>query len=605
MEGEVVMVRLGADEEGMVADIEEQGSSYVELKPSTTLLVPLELMEGQDGLVDSSQLGLCELPQTVEPDDRKSETNSGFSLMLDMDEDGDKDAGTLSMENDVQFADPLTLSPAVEDGDELVEKPEVIVLGTDDQDPVLSAEAAEEEQRGEMDVFDGVDGQIESELADLQSENIEANHEAEDAKDPLVAELVMVAEDQESAGFLLSVPAPVEELQVVVDVKDSTAEKDAAEEVMEEEEDKPAPAEDLEEPEENGPVDTDTEIASSAQTEAVVEENEQELKASVETDEENREEIKMETETKRRGRGRLRKQKDVEEEKQTEPEEQPVPETPSSLRKKKAASTPTRRTTRGRTVSFISPVTEEAEEPQVDGKVEEAETSTLVPASPSRTPRKTRQNKEITVRVSTPRRSTRNSQPEPPKGQEEQEEAMDNDTSVASTSKASSPARRRASQRAAQTRASKSGSEEEEIKEVQEDAVINTRSSRRTPAKTPTPAKGRTTQGNTPRRSSRKIPSSSEKVAPTTLEILKEEKEPEEAFDSPDTRTSRKTKTEASETDAALLEEEENTKQQVSSPGRTTRRSNRNTLNVYPQVRIQKCSHLILFTSSHVDWLFL
>ena len=593
MEGEVVMVRLGADEEGMVADIEEQGSSYVELKPSTTLLVPLELMEGQDGLVDSSQLGLCELPQTVEPGDPKSETNSGFSLMLDMDEDGDKDAGTLPMENDVQFTDALTLSPAVDDSDELVEKPNVIVLGADDQDPVLSGEAAEEEQRGEMDVFDGLDGQIESELADLQSENIEANHEAEDVKDPLEAELVMVAEDQESAGFLLSVPAPVEELEVVVDVRDSMAEKDAAEEVMEDDEDKPATAEVQEKPEENGAVDTDTEIASSTQTEAVVDEKDQELKASVETDEENREESKMETETKRRGRGRLRKQKDVEE------EEQPVPETPSSLRKKKAASTPTRRTTRGRTVSFISPV---AEEPQVDGKVEEAETSTLVPASPSRTPRKTRQNKESTVRVNTPRRSTRNSQPAPPKGQEE---AVDNDTSVASTSKASSPARRRASQRAAPTQSSKSGSEEEEIKEVQEDEVINTRSSRRTPAKTPTPAKRRTTQGNTPRRSSRKIPSSSEKVAPTTLEILEEEKEPEEVLATPATRTSRKTKPEASETEPALLEEEENKKQQVSSPGRTTRRSNRNTLNVYPQVKIQKSSRIILFPSSHVDWLCL
>ncbi|KAM8762329.1 uncharacterized protein ahctf1 isoform 3-T4 [Acanthopagrus schlegelii] len=580
MEGEVVMVRLGADEEGMVADIEEQGSSYMELKPSTTLLVPLELMEGQDGLVDSSQLGLCELPQTVEPGDPKSETNSGFSLMLDMDEDGNKDAGTLPMENDVQFTDALTLSPEVDDSDELVEKPNVIVLGADDQDPVLSGEAAEEEQRGEMDVFDGLDGQIESELADLQSENIEANHEAEDVKDPLEAELVMVAEDQESAGFLLSVPAPVEELEVVVDVKDSMAEKDAAEEVMEDEEDKPATAEVQEKPEENGAVDTDTDIPSSAQTEAVVDEKEQELKASVEMDEENREESKMETETKRRGRGRLRKQKDVEEEEQTVPEEQPVTETPSSLRKKKAASTPTRRTTRGRTVSFISPVAEEAEEPQVDRKVEEAETSTLVPASPSRTPRKTRQNQESTVRVNTPRRSTRNSQPAPPKGQEE---AMDNDTSVASTSKASSPARRRASQRAAPTQSSKSGSEEEEIKEAQEDEVINTRSSRRTPAKTPTPAKRRTTEGNTPRRSSRKIPSSSEKVAPTTLEILEEEKEPEEVLATPATRTSRKTKTEASETEPALLEEEENKKQQVSSPGRTTRRSNRNTLNVYPQ----------------------
>lgn len=593
MEGDVVMVRLGADEGRVEADeAEEQGSSYMELKPSASLLVPLELMEGQDGVVDSSQLCLSALHQTIVPDDPSSETHSSFSLMLDVDEEINKDAGLPPMKNDLQFSDP----PAVQASDEPMAKPEVILSDTDDQDALLSGEAFEEEQRKEEDMLDGVnvDGLTESahvmlvDQADLQTQNTEVIHEPEDDKEQLHAELVMLAEDQEPAGLLASGPSPVELVAVVAD---SVEEKNAVEE------DQKNTAEDQEEPEENGPVNIDTEIAHSTEMETVLDDKQHDHKAA-ETEEENNEEIKTNTETKRRGNGRSRQHKDVEEEEpvsNSQAEEQPAPETPSSQRKKKAPSTPTRRTTRGKMITFISPLPEEAEEPQVDGKVVEAETSTVVPVSPSRTPRKSKQNKEVKVRASTPRRSTRKAQQEAPKDEvEELVEALDHDATVPSTSKAPSPARRRVSQRVTSISSSQSSSQEVspptevKIKVEQEDNVTVTKASQQTSSKTSTPAKRRTTQGNTPRRSSRRILSSSEAL-PTQLEILKEEKEQEEVFASPVKRNPRKIKTEPSEIQLALLEEKEDKNTQVSSPGRTTRQSSRQSLNVYPQVRIHKC----------------
>ncbi|XP_031169951.1 protein ELYS isoform X2 [Sander lucioperca] len=802
MEGEVVMVRLGEEEGEMKADEDdEQRSSYVELKPSSTILVPLELVEGQGGLLDSSQLGPPEIQQSM-LDDPRSETHSSFSLMLDLDEDVDKDADTLPMENDLQSSDPPTRSPAVEAIDELVAKHEVILLGTDDQDPPLSGEVHEEDQRKEMDPLDGIEvnGPTESELVkltDLQTENTEANHETIDDKEQRDTELVMsvedhepeglsasgpspreelpavmlveddepeglsasgpspreelpavmlveddepeglsasepspaeefpavmlvedhepegltdsepspgeelpavmlakdheliglsasasspveelpavmlaeahepeglsasgpspgeelpavmlaedhkpeglsasgsspvgelpavmssedhepeglspsgpspvgelpaimlvedhepaspslsapspvgelpavmLAEDLEPASISVSGPTPVGELLAVVRDKDSMAEKDAAEEEMVEEADKATPAEDQEGPEENGPVDMDTEITHINETETVVEEKQQDYKALAEKEEDNRKEINTEKETRRRTRGSLRKDKTVEEEKpvrqvfssNSQPEEQPVPEAPTSQRKKKAPSTPTRRTTRSRTVTFISPLPEEPEE---NGKVEEAETSTLLPASPSRTPRKSKPNKETKVQASTPRRSTRKAQPEPPK--EELEEG-----DVDATSKVSSPARRRVTPTATTTRTSQRTQSEEED---QEDEVTDAKVSRRTSSKTRTPAKRKTTQGNTPRKSSKKL--SSSEVVSTPLMILEEEKEQLEVFASPVKGNSRK-RAESSETQPALLKEESKI---PSSPGRATRQSNRISLNIYPQ----------------------
>ncbi|KAG7236055.1 hypothetical protein INR49_001457 [Caranx melampygus] len=585
MEGEVVMVRLGADEGGMeTEENEEQGSSYMELKPSTTLLVPLELVEGQHSLVDSAQLCLPEIQHMVVPDDPRTESQSSFSLMLDMDEDGDKDADTLPMENDLQSSSLSTQSPVEEASEEPEAKPEVILLGTDDQETPLSGEVLPDNQKEEMDTLDGIelDGFTDSELVQVHTyQHTESTGASQEPESVVLPE----AHEPEAP----SVPAPVEELPAVVD-DDVVAKKDAADEETGEEETRPTPAEDQVEPEENLPLNIDAEIVPSPETVEPVPAEEEELKDQrvlAETEQDNTEEITKEKETERRTRGGQTKDDAEEEPVQQElssinkPEEQPVLEMPTSQRKK-APSTPTRRTTRGRrTVTFISPLPEEEGEPEQDVKVDETETSALeVPASARRTPRKSKQIKEINIKASTPRRSTRKAQLEPPKEEAEEEEAADTNT------KASSPARRRASQRATSTRTSQrtgTGSEEvstatEEERDQEEEEVTHTKPGRRTTSKTPTPAKRRTAQASTPRRSRRRILSSDE-VETTTLEIVNEEKEQEEASAPPVKRSSRKTQ-------VTVPEEEEDKKEQDRSPGRTTRQSNRITLNVYPQVKL-------------------
>ncbi|XP_047198111.1 protein ELYS isoform X2 [Hippoglossus stenolepis] len=841
MEGDVVMVRLGENEEELEAvEDEEQGSSYMELKPSTTLLVPLELVEGQHGLVDSAQLDLPEI-QTVVPDNPETDTHCDFSLMLDMDEGENKEADTLPIEND-QHPSDLSTQPLVEAAsEELVVKPEVILLGTDDQDKPLSEEVSLDDQGLEMDILDSneVDGLTESEpvefQTDQQAEDTDTTQEKNVQED---SELVMLVEDPEPAA--LPAPTPVGELSTVVDDDESEAKIDAIDEKRVEE-DTPAP-EDQEEPEENGPVIIDAvivpstemveehlqdsrvleteelnreevteeeetkrtmeelnreeiteeeekrtmeelnreeiteeeetkntmeelnreeiteeeiteeeetknlmeelnreeiteeeetknaieelnrkeiteeeetknaieelnreEISEEEETKNTVEElnreeiseeeetkntieelnrediteeeetknnieelnreeiteeeetkrtmeelnreeiteeetkntieelireeiteeeetkntieelnreeiTEEETKNTIEelnreeiTEEEtkntieelNREEITKEEGTKRTKRGRP-KEKNFEETpvKQVlisncEPEEHPVPETPTS-QKKKTPSTPTRRTTRGRrAVTFISPLQEETEELEKDVKVEESEMRE-VPA----TPRQTRTPRKTNVQASPPRRSTRKALPEPPQDKDEDEEAMDITTT--STSKASSPARRQVSKRTSSTRTTQrtqTGSKEQstatevEFKEEEDldEEFTQIKIGRRTSSKTLTSSKPSGTQGNTLRKTSRRILSSSE-LESSTLEILEEENVQEEGFAPPVKRSSRKMKTEPSETQPALLEEEEvGEKRQPPSPGRTTRQSSRISLNVYPQ----------------------
>lgn len=583
IEGEVVMVRLGADD-GMMDPDEavEQGLPYMELKPSTTLLVPVELVEGQHGLVDGAQMDLPELRPTVVAD----ESHGSFSLMLDVDEDGDKGIGILPMENNLQSCDP-SIQYQVMDTNEILAKPEVILLSTEDQDTTQCEEASQEE----IEMVDGnyIDGtEIVQLQADFETESTEANQESDDAKKQKAAELVMLTEDHESAAVSVSVPATLEECLAAVE---SLAQVEAAD-VAVEAKDKHHPAEEREEPEENG---------TSAETEPITEEEElQDRKSSMEADEEKDEEIKTEKETQQIGEGSTRTDESVEEKpvKQalslnSELDEEPVQE-PTTSQRKKTPSTPTRRMTRGRMVTFISPLSEEANEPEDDREMEDTKTSTLVPASPSRTPRKGKQAKETKVPASTPRRSTRKTQPELPKEEDEEVEVMDNNTSVASTSKASSPSRR--SQRVAATRTSQrtqSGSEvsaatDDEVKHEEEVTVI--KPSRRTSSKIPTPSKHAASQVKTPRRSSRRITSSTEVVA-TPLEIVKEEHEQDEVFASPVRRSSRRTKTEASETLSTVLEKVEDKEEQLPSPGRTTRHSSQISLTVYPQVRIQKADY--------------
>lgn len=576
IEGDVVMVRLGDDEGVMEADeAEEQGSTFMELKPSTTLLVPLELMEGQDGLVDSPQLALHELHQS---DDPRSDSHSSFSLMLDMDEEMNKDADMGPIKNDVLLSEPAALPSAVGASDELEGKPEVILLDADDSDAQLSGGASEEEQRRELDLFDGAsgDGAV---VTKVQTQITETNHESEDAIEQLNAELARFEEDRKAAELLVCETGPADDPPAVL--AESVAEENALKYEVLVEEDKMTTTEvkttiieQQEEPEENGPV-IDTEIVSSTETEIVVGENQQDS-TEVDTKE-------IQTETTAGGEERTDENQDVEEEtpvSNSQKEEEPETEMLTSQRKKKAPSTPTRRTTRARTVTFTSPLLDEAEELHGDGTVMETETSTLVPASPRRTPRKSKQNKEV-VQPITPRRSARKAQQEPPK--EEAEERLE-------TSKASSPARRQASQRMSSTRSSQRGGQEAsaaadgEIQAAPDDEITDTKSSAERSSKTPTATRRRTTQGNTPRRSSRKMLNGSE-TAPAPLESLKEEKEQEEPPASPARRSTRRTKTEPPETQPAAVDEEEK-KQQVSSPSRATRQSNRNTLSVHQQVCI-------------------
>lgn len=539
MQGEVVMVRLGADDGGMDPDQDQVlgPSSFVELKPSATLLVPLELVEEQQSLVDDVQLGL----QTFVPDDLRTETRSSFSLMLDMEEEeGDREAYALPMENDLQPSD--LLSPAEEAHGEHVDKPEVVLFDTDHLGCPQFGDPLQEDQGKETDSLDGavIDGLTESEPAELpehlQAENSEANQDTAEKKD---TELVMLAEDHEAA-------APVDGLQAAVTENDSAAKRDAAGEEME---DKHPPTKPQEEPETNGPVGVNAENVPSAEAAPAVEEQQQDPTASEGAEETAVEKPNMKT----RGRKHV-------EDTDNQPEEPSVPETPTS--QKKAPFTPTRMTTRGRrTVTFISPLPEEQTEEKKGG---DAETSVVVPASPSRTPRKTKPIKEAKVQPSPPRRSTRKAQPEPPK----EEDAVDKDAT--STSKASSPARKRVSTRSSQSEEVSTSTEAEDGAGQQE--VTDKKAAPGT--KSPTPAKRRAAQENTPRRSRRRILSSSE-VESTPKTILKEE----EAFDPPVSRSSRKTKTEPPETEPA----------RPGSPGRMTRQSNRISLNVYPQVS-KRCS---------------
>ncbi|XP_029000032.1 protein ELYS isoform X3 [Betta splendens] len=566
MEGEVVMVRLGADEAGMLPDQDEvQASPFVELKPSTTLLVPLELVEEQQDLVDGAELGLSELQHAVVQEELRTETHSNFSLMLDMEEDVDKEAHTLSIENDLLPPDLFSQCPAEEAGDEHMIKPEDIFLDPNHQEHPQTGDSSQEVQLDQMDGLDGpeFDRIVESEPVklevSLQTENTAANPVTEDAKEQKETESVILPQDQEPA-------APMGDLTTAVADEHTAPEKDAAEETGAVE-DKHAPDEYQEETEINGPVNIDADSALGAQMLPAGKEQQKEQAALPGTEEHNEEERKEDE---------ARKDKDVAN-KNSQSEEPPVPETPMSHRKK-APSTPTRMTTRGRrTVTFVSPVTDEGEGIEIN---------IPAPASPSRTPRKTKQAAEQKVQATTPRRSTRKAQQEPPKEEVEEKEAVENDITAVAASMAASPARRRTAQKSASTRSSQKTQGVSEVSTAaeveegmnQEHEVTEKIAVPQTSSKTLTPAKRRATQESTPKRRSQRQIMSSREVEVTPLEVLKEEEE--EVFAPPVSRSTRKTNTEASETQSAL---EEDTKQPIRSPGRTTRQSNRVSLNALPQ----------------------
>lgn len=580
MEGNVVMVTLGA-EGGMQTVDEEQGTSFMELKPSTTLLVPMELMEGHEALVGCPPLGPPELHHTAAPEDPPAEAHTDFTLMLDVDDEV-KDAEMPPLNDDLEFSVPPTLSPAVDDDDDdddagPVTNLELILLEKEALDVPVLGEACEQEQGEE--VASTVRADEEGSLADDLNApilNTDANLEPEDVTTLLGAALA--GEDDEGpAGLLMPEASPRQELP------EDVAESAAVEEEVRLDDEHPESEVHEKEPEENGPVDTEAEATAIREAEpaaaAAAEKND--LKAS-ETEEDG-EEMKSDTETQKDLVGRQMIQKDIKEDEAAsdgQAVEEPVEETAASQGEKSVPSNPTRRTTRGKSVTFISPHTEEKEEQQEeDGKLAEAQ-SNVVPVSLQRTPRRSKRIEKAAV---TPRRSSRRAQQQPPEEEEEEPaEAPNQAPTVSAASKSSSPARRRVS-----TRSSQSASPESSATEPggSEDDVADAKPSRRSSSKTPT-TKHRTPQSSTPRRSNRKILGSVD-VVPAPLEMVKEENEQEEVFTSVK-HTSKRTKAEAAEELPVLEEEEEEQrKARASSPGRTTRHSSRTSLTVDSQVRTQ------------------
>ncbi|CAM9150897.1 unnamed protein product [Lampetra planeri] len=480
---------------------EGQGSSFMELKPSTTLLVPLELMEEQQDMA-TAQLGLPELLQSDVPDQR-----CNFSLMLDIDED--KETDILQMENDLHSSKPSTYSPTETTTDDFAAKPEVFLLGLDEQDDAPPGRVSPENKERGIHLSDGVEIEQQTGLelpTDLQAEDSGNKYQTSEDVAEQNAESVMLPRDSESAFLSAAAPTAMEELSEILDVEggesEMAAEGSSAIE-MDDQEDKPAPENEREEP-----VDVE-EMAHSLETAIGSEEQQQDHRPSAGTEEDRASPVETEenSEDTKDGTETVRRSKD-----EAAAEEKLDPqgaETPSSPRKKTAPSTPSRMTTRGRkTVTFISPLPEEAATP-VEETLTEAETISSAPASPSRTPRKSKPSKETKVHVSTPRRSTRIAHAESLK---------DQGSGEAEQVEAATDAQGRPSQRSASGRSSQ-----------------RTRTGSEEPADTKT-------QGDTPRRSSRRTLNSSE-VPPALLQ------EEQEITASAVKRSARKTKVKPVEED--------------------------------------------------------
>uniref|UniRef100_A0A3B5LZ55 Uncharacterized protein n=1 Tax=Xiphophorus couchianus TaxID=32473 RepID=A0A3B5LZ55_9TELE len=550
IEGEVVMVRLDGDDVGMELDANTEpassSSSYMELKPSTTLLVPFEFMEGQEGLVGAADLALPELQPGAAAEEQQPEIHTGFTLMLDTEEDGVKEAEA-AVENDLhpsELPEPQKEAPSEGEG--------TATENLDQNDD----RGLEEEELG--------DSQI-----DLQTESTAEKQETEDSAEIKAAKVeeIRLSEDQEAPS--LSVP---EEPPAAVNDADSAERIEAVEGI-------PIPTEEVQLPEGNGSVPTEIE-----KTEPAVEDKKLERTTSSDT------EVGQEEETEEKPRRQLRHKNVAEEplENIVCSESQTAKQTPAS-QGKKAPSTPSRRMTRGRKEeTFISP--EAVSEQEHDGNTELTKTSNDVPRSP-------RRGKPL--QIVTPRRSTRKSQPVIPK---EAPENMDYEIPMASTSKRASPGRR--SQRAAAIRTSSeevSAAADVEIKEdSQEDKAVETIRGRRNSNKTQTPSKLRMTQASTPRRSSRKTSNTNEEeLTPVTVQ-----EEPVSPLKCSGKQIRPQMLPVVFEEDEGEQKEEEK-KQQLSHPGRTTRQSSRITITVYPQVRVQPSSTPPMFPFSSVGFIHL
>ncbi|CAL9701688.1 unnamed protein product [Knipowitschia caucasica] len=609
--GEVVMVHLGTDEQDMDQDEEvAQAASYLELKPSSTLLVPLELVEEQD--ISAEQVP-NDIFQTDVSNDHKTESQSSFSLTLDLEEDGDKEPETNIMNNPLstqvllteikEMEEPVAfveVKPLVNDVlDAKIEEPVACVEVTPPVDEVLEAEIKEmEEPVAPVEVKPSVDEVLDAEIKEVEepvalagAEDIdqveinlpehvfeEGHTEFPKVEIPMESDIEIPKEVEAPENLLNNEEMALKE-SVLVN-KDMTEENPSKEKVqvsvqvgerseVKVEEISDAPLQVENKMESHEPEEPLKEAVLSKSEDA--QQSEQDT-ASVDAQ---AEETESRQETKRTGnKGRTKKQ----EQRADLPDIQS--ESSDSSIKTQAPNTPTRRTTRAnRTVTFISPVPEETHnterKPEKKAAMEHEHKTNATPLA-----RLTRRSKPVKEIISTPRRSTRSSQPEPQEEQREEQVENVSDNTVSSTTKTLSPGRTRSSQRNSSISSKKIHSEEAETNpeaEVKQEEVV-THSEEKSPSRSKTPVKRKVAQSTTPRRSSRRTGIVSENV-PHSLETLEEELEEQELVSAtPAKLTIQKTKPEPIQTVY-----KENDDLHSPSPARTTRQSNRNTLSVYPQ----------------------
>ncbi|XP_004067431.1 protein ELYS isoform X2 [Oryzias latipes] len=657
VEGEVVMVRLGADEGGLDQDEgEDQCSSYMELKPSATLLVPVELMQDQHSLADGALLGLPEL----QADELQPETHSSFTLMLDVDEVNQ--AGAPPVQNDLQPPD-LSIKPhEVDFGDNFLDMPDIVPVEMEDQLSSPSGEASLEGKGSDLEILDGNDVdeknkvEVVEPLPDLQTECSASKQENEVSGEENNVQLEQLPVDHGSAPPSESsttsgehpsdekTEAPVEKMESVDEemkeedqsapeepkledesapeepkLEDQSApeepkleDQSAPEEPKLEDqsapeepklEDQSAPEEPKledelapeepkledelapEEPklEDTNVVSTDSEFVLCKEVDAAVEtEEQQEHTASTETEEE----------------AAITTAKNVEEEESVGEvlslgNKHHVQQTPTS--QQKPPSTPTRRMTRGRSVTFISTLPEESSDAKEDSK--EPKKSNLVSTSPGPTLRKAKQVKETKLGIDTPRRSNRRTLPDPPKNNAEESEATNADFSMTVTSNSSpvrrsprkSPARTSLKQRPVSGETSAASEAETKDTQDKEEAEHQTIGGQKG-SKARTPSKSRTSSASTPRRSSRRTQNSSE----SELEVVMEEKDEPPPFK----RSSRRTTKQPLEALPAPIEEDDT---EPPSSERKTRQSSLVKLNVYPQYDRKTRGKVAITTKDHED----
>ncbi|KAK7913347.1 hypothetical protein WMY93_013558 [Mugilogobius chulae] len=563
--GEVVMVRLGTNEEEIDQDDEAaQAASYLEIQPSTALLVPLELMEGQDALVNAAEQVPNEIFQTDFQSDHKSESQSSFSLTLDLEDDVVREHAP-NLENNLPS--PGVLQMEIK---ELTEEPETISETEVDkvETNLTEPEVAEEKALESPMTYTPTESNIDEPKEEALSENIQENEEMENAKQEVQVEEAEQVKQEETEIL----PEELSEVCKDEEISDALGKDEMIE-------DKAQPLEKPEEPLKDV-LSSNTEDPDAAQSELDT--------TSVNPPKDKDGEVELREElVKNQRRGRSNKL-----EPDSAPDEQPILETPGSSRKK-APYTPTRRTTRAnRTVTFISPVPEETHDQEKKPEEElekehEQEPVAAVVASPGRSTRRNKQAKEIII--GTPRRSTRRTQlehePQLESHVEQKEEKVENlsDTTVSSTTRTMSPGRRRGSQKNSSISSKQSQDKEAEASletEVKQEAT-DTKALATSSGRGKTPTKRKAAQSTTPRRSSRRAVSVSEDTA-QLLEVLKEEVEEQEMMsETPPKQSSKKTK--ALPTLPVAVEEENDTKPQTPSPARSTRQSSRITLSVYPQ----------------------